>query len=133
MIEFLKPFLSSKVGWAAVLLHLIAVVYSFWGLVSMSAECGPFSKGAGWVYIAGTGLHWTYESVLMKILLILDLPALGLAEFIGNLFGMESWCFIPRTWTLAILGLFFASLQWYGIGLLIQTIFVGSKTTTRVE
>lgn len=117
----MNRYLISKLGWAAVLIHLTAVVYAFWGLVSINGECGPFARGAGWVYIAGTGLHWIYESVLMKILLILDLPALAVAEFIGNLFGMESWCFIPRTWTLGILGLFFASLQWYVIGLLIQT------------
>lgn len=133
MIGYLKRFFGSKLGWTAVLVHFIAVVYSFWGFVSIDGECGPFATGAGWVYIAGTGLHWVYESVLMKLLLILDLTALGVAEFVGNIFGMASWCFMPRTWTLAILGLFFASLQWYVIGMLLQRSFFVPRKTIGTE
>jgi hypothetical protein len=33
MIGYLKRFFGSKLGWTAVLVHVIAVVYSFWGLV----------------------------------------------------------------------------------------------------
>lgn len=123
----IKQFFSSKVGWTFVAFHFIAVVYAFWGLASFEAGCGPFSPGAGWIYIAGTGLHWIYESVLMKILLIVDISALVIAEQILNIFGAASWCFLPRTWIFAILGLLFASFQWYVTGWMIQRIFGTSR------
>ncbi|HLA94786.1 MAG TPA: hypothetical protein VK612_03625 [Pyrinomonadaceae bacterium] len=112
----LKQFFNSKLGWTAVAVHLIAVAYSFWGDVQFEGECGPFSLGAGWVVLAGKSMHWFYEPILLKTLLLVDLLALGLAEAIADIFGAQSLCYLPRSWVIALLGLFFASIQWYIVG-----------------
>lgn len=122
MMERLKQFFSSSLGWTATAVHFVAVVFCFWGRTSFEGDCGPFSTAAGTVYIAGTGLHWYYEPLLMKMLLIVDLPSLALAEILGSLIGISSWCFTPATWTLAAISLILASSQWYLLGKFVESL-----------
>ncbi|MCA1816728.1 MAG: hypothetical protein LC746_10040 [Acidobacteria bacterium] len=88
----------------------------------------------GWDYvlIAGRPFHWHYESGLMKVVFLLDLPAC----FVGALllapvyYLYPNICVYTASWIEAALYLACASVQWWLVGFLIGLSLYGNRNTT---
>jgi hypothetical protein len=91
--------------------------------------CKMELNSPGWVYIAGDYFHFHYENFLIKIVLLLDLPAITISEGILSLFSSQNFCDYTESWILAILSLVLASFQWLLAGFVMQEIIIRLKTT----
>ena len=118
-----KRIATSKVGWFLVVLHLSLVLYRFIPYVKFEGDCSLSSHAAGHIYIAGDYFHFFYEDAWFQILLMLDMPALMVSDFVLNMFSSFGWCEFTQSWILAVLWLVFASIQWFMLGYLSQEIY----------
>ena len=100
LLAFIKRLASSKLGQILALVHLILVVYAL-------ADRGSST------------FHFHYESILLKILFILDLPVLIFFSVIAFPFKSQTTYLAAFWWGYLIGGalmLFCASIQWWLIG-----------------
>jgi hypothetical protein len=79
---FVRRVSASRAGLLLAFVHLCLVVYGFAQkeAVELGGD-GPFdiTRHAGVSIIAGRAFHWHYESTLLKVVCLLDLPGLLLS------------------------------------------------------
>ena len=120
--------LQSRLGW------FLAVIHALWldlGIRTM----GPPSRaaanfldsvqGADWTLFAGRPFHFTYQSWILKSVLLADLPSMLIAS-VGSLL------LLPIPFIRHDAGLLFvvATAQWLIVGWAIQTRFRSKAHTT---
>ena len=69
--------------------------------------------------------HFQYESLLLRILLVLDFPSLYLVTLIGNSLTYEDWGLSSlwwKRWAINTLAVIVISIQWGLIGYVIERI-----------
>src|SRR5262245_44205957 len=80
--DFVRRVAGSRIGLLLAFVHFCLVVYGFAQKepVELGGD-GPFdiTRHAGVSIMAGCAFHWYYESTLMKVIFLLDLPGALLA------------------------------------------------------
>ena len=116
---------SSRIGQLLLLIHLILVVYDFAQKTGHTSfvDCTPRSEWnstAG--VLAGRYFHPAYESVLLKVLMFLDLPAIlfGAIVLYPFYYIYPNICVYTASWIDAAVILLFASFQWLLVGCSIE-------------
>jgi integral membrane sensor domain MASE1 len=115
-------------GQFLVVAHLLFIVYEF--AQKPAATYADTPCVVGWSsasLIAGRNYHWAYESTPLKIVSLLDLPALFVGGLASRLFSPLNLCALTASWVEAILALTFASIQWLLVGFIVESIFRGLK------
>jgi|SRR5687768_12345205 len=128
VITFLRHVASSKVGQFLVVVHLLFIVYEFAqkpGATYADTPCAVEWSSAS--FIAGRNYHWHYESTPLKIVSLLDFPALLVGGLVSGLFSPLNLCAFTASWIDASLALTFASVQWLIVGFIVQSVFRGLK------
>jgi hypothetical protein len=108
--------------------HIVIVVYEFAqkpAAAYSDTPCVVLPSSAA--FIAGRHYHWTYESDLLKVISVLDFPALLLGGIVSKMLSPLNLCAFTRSWVVAMLALTFASVQWLLVGFIIESIFRGLK------
>jgi len=123
MLSVIKRVISSKVGWTVAVVHFVAVIYEFYNLGAAANYCDQTSRAAGWIWLAGRGIHWFNETILLQFLLLANMPALVVAESLTRAIVPANWCDSTESWIVAIAAVIFASIQWYVIGYVIEGAF----------
>lgn len=127
--QFLYRILCSRLGLLLTFVHLCLMLYSFGLKKRLSLECHlPFNI-AGTIYLAGRSVHLYYETPLLQVLLLLDLPGTLLALVLALPGDTLLWllkallpemCISTRSWIMAIILLGTTSIQWCSIGYWIE-------------
>jgi hypothetical protein len=123
--QLAKKIIRSRLGWTFLALHLFLAFLVFGEKRSTTdqATYAEFQQsGQDYVLIAGRGVHIGVESELMKLLFIIDLPALLIGFFliVGLSLFYSNMPVIITSWIDAGILLFLTSVQWLLIGHLIQ-------------
>ncbi len=133
MWSFIKRFFTNRIGWFLAIVHLCLTVYDFAQknpLAYDSNECEPPGNFAGHYLIAGRYFHWTNESLIHQVTILLDFPSLIVSEFlmipISYLFHTNI-CVYTKSWIFAYVLLVVTSLQWLIVGFIIQSVFFKPK------
>src|SRR5262245_64570885 len=116
-IRFLQRVSHSRLGLLLASAHLCLVIYSFAVQEASYRECHDRHNFAGESLIAGRSVHWSYESSLLKVLMLLDLPGMVLAIPGGFLiwllrYLLPEMCVITESWIWAVILLIATSFQW---------------------
>ena len=120
-LQLFRRVVSSRVGQFLLVAHLVIVVYEFAQKpVASYSDCVLEPSSAA--FIAGRDYHWHYESVLLKWISILDLPALVLGGLFSTLLLPLNLCAFTLSWVGAVLILSFASVQWLLVGFIIESM-----------
>jgi hypothetical protein len=128
MLRFLRRVASSRLGQLLFVVHLIIVVSEFAHKPSATYSDTPcVMEPSSAAFIAGRSYHWAYESSLLKVVNILDFPALVIGGIVSKMLSPLNLCAFTRSWVDAVLALTFASVQWLLVGLIIEFIFRGLK------
>jgi hypothetical protein len=118
---FCKRLLTSKLGLFLVITHLVIVIYEFSPMISNSdMPCEGRKVWAGNILLAGRLIHWNNESLVLQSVILLDLPAIMVANVVLPLSSSLNLCRYTQSWVEAIILLIFASLQWLLIGFGLQ-------------
>jgi hypothetical protein len=134
MWKLARRIATSRLGQLLFVAHLCLVLYLFSQKPVAEHDpnnCIPQSQwGWDYVLIAGRPFHWHYESALMKVISVLDLPA----GFISSiLYAPVSYlnpniCVHTASWIEAVLLLLCASAQWLLLGFILERLlFRGRK------
>lgn len=124
----LRRIMRSRLGLVLAGVHLCLVLVAFWmkGENKHEIELFPITL------IAGRSIHWGYETLLLRLLILLDIPALILSQPIGWLLlpgrllpGMSS---LAWSWIGPAILLCATSAQWWLIGYLIQRLLLRRAT-----
>ena len=108
--------------------HFCLVVYGFAQKepVELGGD-GPFdiTRHAGVTIIAGRAFHLYYESALLKVIFLLDLPGALLASLMSLpsalIYNMAS--IQVRSWILAVILLIGTSIQWWLVGYVLSFLW----------
>lgn len=130
MWRFLQRVLSSRLGQFLVVIHLCLVLFDFSGKSVPDFNPNNCASVSEWqvtgYLIAGRFFHYSYESALHKLTMLIDLPALAAS----SLFAAPVYYFFPRTcaytasWIYAFVLLLFASFQWLLVGRGIEHLYI---------
>ena len=124
VLTFLRRVASSRVGKFLVISHLIFIVYEFAQKPAATyAETPCVVEPGSASFIAGRDYHWHYESTSLKIVHVLDLPALVVGGLALELLSPVKFCAFTASWVYAIFFLTFTSIQWLIVGFIVQSIF----------
>jgi len=119
--DFVRRVAGSRIGLLLALVHFCLIVYGFAQKqpVELGGD-GPFdiTRAGGVSIIAGRAFHLTYESTLLKVIFLLDLPGSLLALLMSLPF---MWIFNEasihvRSWIGAVILLIGTSIQWWLVG-----------------
>ena len=87
--RFIRSLVSSRLGLILLAMHFIIVTFEFARKIPEYNDTSwtEFQK-MGWDYslIAARGFHWHYESVMLKIITVLDLPAILVGSLVSDVF-----------------------------------------------
>jgi|SRR5882672_1134992 len=124
-LRFLQRISHSRLGLALASVHLCLVIYSFGLKEAVPRECHDRPNYAGESFITGRTVHLHYESVILKALLLLDLPGAALAlpgDFLFWLlrYLLPEMCVTTESWIAAAILLVTTSVQWCCIGYWIE-------------
>lgn len=126
--NFGQRLLVSRMGWLLLITHLAIVIYIFAQMSSQTdAPCHEQFHSPGWSTIAGRSFHWIYEPLLM-VVFFLDFPAVLVSGIIETLVLHSDWCDYSKSWFMAFIMLFFASIQWLIIGFWLESLLRFSKS-----
>lgn len=124
LFRFLRRLASSRLGQFLLVVHLIIIVYEFAQKPAATYSDTPcVVEPSSAAFIAGRNYHWTYESALLKLVSLLDLPALVLGDLAAMLVSPLRLCALTISWVEGVLVLTFASIQWLFIGFIVESIF----------
>ena len=119
--DFVRQVAASRVGLLLVLVHFCLVVYGF--VQKQPVELGgdglfDITRHAGVSIIAGRAFHWYYESTLLKVIFLFDLPGELLAFLMSLPFArVFYWASIQvQSWMTAVILLIGTSIQWWLVG-----------------
>jgi hypothetical protein len=118
---FVRRVAASRAGLLLAFVHFCLVVYGFAQKepVELGGD-GPFdiSRVAGVSIIAGRAFHWHYESTLLKVICVLDLPGILLSLPIGLPFPFifKEASVQVQSWIGAVIMLIGTSIQWWLVG-----------------
>jgi phosphate starvation-inducible membrane PsiE len=125
ILRFIKRAATNRLGQLLIIIHLILVVYDFARKRPLSVGC-DFKEGE-WDFsvIADRIVHFHYESVILKIIFVLDLPALFLSVVFTPLryFLYPHICAYSQSWIEAGILLTCASIQWLLVGYFLTWLF----------
>jgi hypothetical protein len=124
VLRFMRHVASSRVGLFFVVAHMLFIVYEFAqkpGATYADTPCAV--EWSSKSFIAGRDYHWAYESTPLKVVSLLDLPALLLGGLTSELLSPLELCSFTRSWVNAILYLVFASIQWLLVGFIVESIY----------
>ena len=128
MWSFVRRFFTNRIGWFLAVAHFCLTVYDF-AQKTVDDGCEP-SSAAGHYLIAGRYFHWTYESLIHQVTILLDFPSLIVSEFLMSpisYFIPVNNCVYTRSWIFAYVLLVVTSLQWLIVGFIIQSVFLKPK------
>jgi hypothetical protein len=119
--DFVRRAAGSRIGVLLAFIHFCLVVYGF--AQKQPVELGgdgrfDISRAAGVSIIAGRAFHWHYESTLLKVIILLDLPG-ALLAFLMSLpltlifYGASMQV---QSWIEAVIFLIGTSIQWWLVG-----------------
>jgi hypothetical protein len=128
LLQFLRRVASSRLGQFLFVAHLVIIVYEFAQKSAAAyADTPCVVEPSSAVFVAGRAYHWHYESTLLKIVTLLDFPALILGALVSKLLSPLKLCAFTSSWVEAFLVLMFASIQWLLVGFIIASIFRALK------
>lgn len=114
---------SSRIAWLAACLHAVWFVLAVAGMSPPSPELAAFfdqGGGSSATLFAGRPFHFHYESIGLKVLMILDIPAVFSLIPLGIVLSPLSWIHRPNAYEAsyleALLALFAATVQWLIVG-----------------
>jgi hypothetical protein len=119
--DFVRRVASSRTGLLLAFVHFCLVVYGFAQKqpVELGGD-GPFdiTRAAGVSIIAGRAFHLTYESTLLKVIFLLDLPGALLAFLMSLPFALVFYgaSIQVQSWITAVILLIATSIQWWLVG-----------------
>ncbi len=131
LIEFLSTLPRSRLGWILASLHALWFVLAVANMSPPSPRLAEYLDKGGWssaTLFAGRPFHYTYESLVLKFLLLADLPALvvfGLLSTVFSLWNVIGAC--AASYVDALLLLIGASCQWLIIGRLLTPWLISRK------
>jgi hypothetical protein len=117
LLHYLNRVATSRLGLFLSLTHLCLVVYAFAQKPQLTLECHDEINFAGTSLIANRSVHLYYESLLLKIIILLDLPGMLLSTFLRFLlFPLNHFLAglytSTQSWIGAIILLIGTSIQW---------------------
>lgn len=128
MLKVIKRVAASRLGQILFVAHLVFVVYEFAQKPAASYSGTPCVRElSSAAFIAGRNYHWNYESPLLKIISLLDFPAVVIGTFVSNLLSPLELCDFTISWVEAVVALTVASLQWLFVGFIVESIFRALK------
>ena len=119
--DFVRRVAGSRTGLLLAFVQFCLVVYGFAQKqpVELGGD-GPFdiTRAAGVSIIAGRAFHWYYESTLLKIVFLLDLPGVLLAFLMSLPFALIFYGtgIQVQSWITAVIFLIGTSIQWCLVG-----------------
>ncbi|MGH9754715.1 MAG: hypothetical protein ACREA2_18210 [Blastocatellia bacterium] len=131
--DFARRVAGSRIGLLLAFVHFCLVVYGFAQKepVELGGD-GPFdiTRAAGVSIIAGRAFHWHYESTLLKVISLIDLPG-TLPAFLMSLpltlifyvAGIQVQSIQVQSWIGAVILLFGTSIQWWLVGYALHRIW----------
>lgn len=130
LLAWIRRVLRSPFGWLLVSIHFGLLVYDFalQDPIPNGANFVIFFPGAGANVIAGRVIHWYYESALLKMILLIDLPGIFVTVFLWFPIEFIYQQFFPHfslyieSWTIAIILLTGTSIQWLLIGYCVESV-----------
>src|SRR5215203_3871294 len=106
---------SSRIGLAALVLHLLLFVYCLGQKTPLADDANAAAnegRGFNTTLFAGRPFHFNYESTLFKIILILDLPASAVSDVVLKFVGVfASPSPYTKSWIDAWVVIFASSIQ----------------------
>ena len=115
---FVRWVAGSRIGLLLAFVHFCLVVYGFAQKepVELGGD-GPFdiTRHAGVTIIAGRAFHWFYESTLLKVIFLFDLPGVLLALLMSLPFALIFYgaSIQVQSWIKAVILLIGTSIQWW--------------------
>ena len=123
-VIFVRRVAASRLGQFLVVAHLLFIVYDFAQKPAATYSDTPcVVEPSSAAFIAGRNYHWHYESNLLKIVSLLDFPALVLVGLASTVLFPLKLCAFTTSWVEAILALTFASIQWLLVGFIVEAVF----------
>ena len=128
MWQSIKRILTNRTGHALIIIHLCLVVYDFARKPIAEGDYGDCVSVSAWdvtgTLLAGRYVHFTYESTLLQLIVIADLPAVFIGELVSSgIFRVfPDTCIYTASWINAIAILTIASLQWALAGFVIERL-----------
>jgi hypothetical protein len=125
---FVRRVVASRAGLLLASVHFCLVVYAFAQKepVELGGD-GPFdiTRHAGVSIIAGRAFHWHYESTLLKVICLLDLPGILLSIPMGLPFAFifNDASIQVHSWIGAAIMLIGTSIQWWLVGYAIRYLW----------
>ena len=140
ILQFLKRVASSRVGHILLVVHLSLVVFDFAQKTPVSRaennrvhEAGEILSSS--VLLAGRGFHYHYESPLLKLLILVDLPGLLLGLIVGLMLipinSVAPLGAYDESWVAAGILLLGTSIQWQMVGYCLEKIVRSAKSSER--
>lgn len=124
---FLKNSVISRLGWFLSVSHLCFVVFDFAQKKPVEVGCREDLNIAGANLIAGRIFHFSHETILLEIIILLDTPGILLSAVIALFlipldYILPDQCFCTLSWIGAMVLLTTTSVQWCFIGYMIERI-----------
>jgi hypothetical protein len=119
--SFVRRVAGNRTGLLLAFVHFCLVVYGFAQKepVELGGD-GPFdiTRHAGVSIIAGRAFHWYYESTLLKVIFLFDLPGRLLALLMNLPFALVFYgaSIQVQSWITAVILLIGTSIQWLLVG-----------------
>ena len=133
MWSSIRGIFTNRIGWFLAVVHLCLTVYDFAQKSPLNYDlnnCEPPPNFAGHYLIAGRYFHFTNESLIHQVTILLDFPSLivsGLVMIPISFLFPTNLCVYTESWIFAFVLLMVASLQWLIVGFIIQSIFFRPK------
>jgi hypothetical protein len=127
--RFLSEAISSRLAWLLVSLHAAWFLLAIANMSPPSAGFANYLEHGGWssaTILAGRPFHFVYESLLLRLLFLVDLPSM-LAEIpaalvMSPLLRILHVGFNSSSYVDAALWLALGSCQWLVVGLLVEAL-----------
>jgi len=119
--DFVRRVAANRIGLLLAFVHFCLAVYGFAQKepVELGGD-GPFdiTRHAGVAIIAGRAFHWFYESTLLKVIFLFDLPGVLLALLMSLPFALIFYgaSIQVQSWITAVILLIGTSIQWWLVG-----------------
>ena len=128
-MRFFRALVLNRLGQILLGVHFVLVVYLFGqkspAVVQAPCFIEPTANGIVW---AGRFFFFESEPLLLKVTVILDAPALLLANLVRFYIFPRGMCPYTQSWWYAGVSLLFTSIQWLIVGLAITLIIRRLKT-----
>jgi hypothetical protein len=119
--QFIKSFTTNPVGLTLFFSHILLFIYVIIDKLQQPATGRDVSweelyqEGSAHSLIAGRIFHWAYESALMQVITLIDMPSLILADLTTAVFPSQLYSqssAYTASWILVGMWLIYSSLQW---------------------